>query len=102
MTPDISAPDASSSPRPVMGGLWGWWSRMLSRRATRRMTEPEIDDLRKRVVIIARQLDGLPISSRVAKRRMELLRDRERCLTIIAEWEERHVSGEPRRRQRTE
>ena len=79
--------------RPVIGGLWGWLVRGRWRRAARRMTEAEIDELRKRIVIISRQLDGLPISSRVQARRMELLRDRERCQTIVAEWEHLHELG---------
>lgn len=93
MNSETTPPEAPSSSRPIIGGLRGWLLHRLWRRTARRMREAEIDELRKRVVIITRQLDGLAISSRVMKRRMELLRDRERCLTIIAEWEHRHESG---------
>ncbi len=51
------------------------------------MTESDIEELRKRLIIVGRQLEELPDTSRVFKRRMELLRDRERCETIIAIWE---------------
>jgi len=56
----------------------------------RRMTESDIDELRKRLVIITRQFDELPISSWMLKRRAELTRDRKRCEAIIAAWEAEH------------
>lgn len=77
----------------VLGGVWGRWVRWLWRRTARRMNESQIDELRKRNVIVTRQLDGLPFSSRVQKRRRELLRDRERCEALIAEWERLHELG---------
>ena len=71
----------------VVTGLWGWFIRMRWRSSARRMSEPEIDELRKRIIIVERQLESMPVSSRVRSRRMELLRDRERCQTIVNEWE---------------
>jgi len=89
---EATVPEADQSPHRVTTGLVGWWNRRTWRRAARGVAESEVDELRKRVVIINRQLDGLPDSSRVFKRRMELLRDRERCETIIAAWERNHGS----------
>ncbi len=51
------------------------------------MRESDIDELRKRLIIMNRQLGELPISSRVQKRRIELLQERERCEVMIHAWE---------------
>ena len=84
----MSLDDASAIPsRRWHKGLRGWWKRLAWRRASRKMTESDIEELRKRLIIVGRQLEELPDTSRVFKRRMELLRDRERCETIIAIWE---------------
>ena len=83
----ISDPSLPQRPRQVYRGLVGWWKRIVWRRATRRMNEGQINDLRKRLIIINRQLEELPVTSRAFKLRMELLRDRERCQTVIAMWE---------------
>lgn len=56
------------------------------------MKEAEIDALRKRIVILNSQLKQLPDSSRVKKRRLELLQDRERCEFTVATWEQRFDS----------
>jgi len=89
----------SGTPQPqrqIVKGLWGWLMRMNWRRRARQMSRVDVDELRKRLVIINRQLQELPISSRVFKRRMELLRDRERCNTIIAAWEAYEVTDHTR------
>ena len=78
--------------RQFVTGLVGWWKRLLWRRKARRMSEEEMGELYKRLVIINRQLSGLPSISTVFKRRMELLHDRERCQTMITEWEATHPS----------
>ena len=77
----------SAPPRQIVGGVKGWVLRKLWKRRAKKIGEPDIDELRKRLIIMNRQLGEMPISSRIQKRRMELLRERERCEVIIAEWE---------------
>ncbi|HOS65553.1 MAG TPA: hypothetical protein PK251_12445 [Candidatus Latescibacteria bacterium] len=72
------------------GGIAGWIRRLVWRRNARRMKESDIDLMRKRIIIITSQLQQLPDSSTVLRRRKELLRDRERCEFVIAEWERRY------------
>jgi hypothetical protein len=93
MVSEMDLPTASGQAR-VARGVLGRWLGMWWRRTARRMREADVDELRKRVVILTRQLDGLPVTSSIRKRRIQLLRDRERCQTIIAEWERLHESGE--------
>jgi hypothetical protein len=87
----ISDTSASSShEQPVVTGVLGWFTRARWRRHGRRLDETGVDELRKYLIIINRQLEEMPISSRLHKRRMELLRDRERCRTMLSSWEHRN------------
>jgi hypothetical protein len=83
-----------SSPRAITSGLRGWWKRLQWKREARDLQELDIDGLRKRIVILDHQLELLPTSSSVHRRRMELLEERERCVIIIATWEQRYDSVE--------
>ena len=71
----------------ILGGFIGWLKRAYWSRESRKFSEDDIAELRKRLIIIDRQLDEMPISRRIHTRRMELLTDRERCRTIIGSWE---------------
>ncbi len=71
-------------------GIVGWVRRIVWRRNARGMKESDIDLMRRRIIIITSQLQQLPDSSTVLRRRKELLRDRERCEFVIAEWEKRY------------
>lgn len=85
--------NGSENPAPstrTTRGVAGWIRRLVWRRNVRRMKESDIDLMRKRIIIITSQLQQLPDSSTVRKRRKELLRDRERCEYVIAEWEKRY------------
>jgi len=85
--------NSSENPTPsarTTRGIAGWFRHLVWRRNARRMKESDIDLMRKRIIIITSQLQQLPDSSTVRKRRKELLRDRERCEYVIAEWEKRY------------
>ena len=89
---ESSEPAASDRVRPasVVKGFLGWFLRGRWRRAGRRLAETDVLDLRKTLVIVERQLAGMPISTRLSKRRMELLKERERCGTMLESWEEQN------------
>ncbi|HQK23807.1 MAG TPA: hypothetical protein PLM66_13040, partial [Candidatus Latescibacteria bacterium] len=60
------------STRTTAGGIAGWIRRLVWRRNARRMKESDIDLMRKRIIIITSQLQQLPDSSTVLRRRKEL------------------------------
>ena len=55
------------------------------------MSEEQVGELRKMLIIIERQAAEMPISSKLHKRRMEILREQERLEYMIAQWEAVHV-----------
>ena len=74
----------------VVTGLWGWLCRSFWKRKGRRMSKDQIVDLRKMLVIVDRQATELPVSAKSNKRRMEILKDRERLGVMISAWEGAH------------
>jgi hypothetical protein len=89
---DQNDPASSGQTRPtsVVKGLLGWFLRGKWRRAGRKLGDPDLSELRKTLVIVDRQLSGMPISTRLSQRRMELLKERERCRITLDAWEEKN------------
>jgi hypothetical protein len=78
--------------RSVMTGFLGRLKQYLWKRKAQRMSEEDIGEVSKRLIIIKRQIDGMSVTSSLHKLRMELLIDRERCQVMIAAWEARQES----------
>jgi hypothetical protein len=88
MAVGIGSPPAWEQ-KSVLTGVSGWVKQYLWKRKARRMSEEDITEVNKRLIILKRQIDSMPVTSRLHKLRMELLVDRERCQIMISAWESR-------------
>ena len=74
--------------KPVVTGIAGWLKRMIWKRAAGKMSDEQVSEMRKHLIIVEKQLANMPVTSSLSRRRLELLIEQERCRIMITTWEQ--------------